>query len=409
MTASVATTLAAFVPLMLWPGVSGGFIRYLPFTVFAVLSGSLLYALVFGPVLGALVARSGKLGGGVATISGQPAPGAPVPPGRLTAWYARLLKVATRHSWATAVIVVLGVMGVFAAYGLFGRGMIFFTEEGDQWGQIRVRAQGNFSADEVDLLVREVEERLMRVRGVRNVNTVTSTPGNVGEDLIGDIDIEMHGREVARRDAASILEEIRRRTQSLAGIEVEVRGRNFGPVSGQPLELELASHDKALIDPAMARIREYMATRVDGLRNVSDTGSLPGIEWNLIVDRAQAALYGADVMHVGIAAQLLTNGIKIGEYRPRALGRRGGYTGALSGRVATPGDAGRTAHQHRQWIGAAVELRALGSCAERGFHREVERNTGEVHTCGHGARRVGRLTRCAKLVPGWIRRCSTPR
>ena len=315
-TASVATTLAAFLPLMLWPGVSGGFIRYLPFTVFAVLSGSLLYALIFGPVLGAAFARSVAPGGGEAAASGRPALGARAQPGPLTAGYARLLTVATRHSWATAVIVVFAVMGIFAAYGLFGRGMIFFTEEGDQWGQIRVRAQGNFSADEVDLLVREVEDRVMQVAGVRNVNTVTSTPGAVGQDLIGDIDIEMHGRNVAGRDTTSILEEVRQRTRSLAGIEVEVRGVDLGPVSGQPLEIELASHDKALLDPAMARIREYMETRVDGLRNVTDTGSVPGIEWNLIVDRAQAALYGADVMHVGIAVQLLTNGIKIGEYRP---------------------------------------------------------------------------------------------
>ena len=315
-TASVVTTLAAFLPLMFWPGVSGRFMRYLPVTVFAVLSGSLLYALVFGPVLGALFGRSGGRGGAAAVTSGRPASDPPARIGALTAWYARLLAVTTRWSGATVAIVVLGVVAVSAAWGLFGRGMIFFTEEGDQWGQVRVRAQGNFSAGEVDPLVREVEDRVMRVRGVRNVTTVTSTPGVGGRDLIGNIDVEMHGRNVAGRDTASILEEVRQHTRSLAGIEVEVRGRNLGPVNRRPLELELASHDRALLDPAMARIREYMETRVGGLRDVSDTGPAPGIEWNLDVDRARAALYGADVMDVGIAAQLLTNGIKIGEYRP---------------------------------------------------------------------------------------------
>ena len=53
--ASVGTTLAAFLPLMLWPGVTGQFMRYLPVTVFAVLAGSLLYALVFAPVLGGII------------------------------------------------------------------------------------------------------------------------------------------------------------------------------------------------------------------------------------------------------------------------------------------------------------------------------------------------------------------
>ena len=58
-TASIATTLAAFLPLMFWPGVSGKFMRYLPVTVFTVLSGSLVYALIFGPVLGSLFGRAG--------------------------------------------------------------------------------------------------------------------------------------------------------------------------------------------------------------------------------------------------------------------------------------------------------------------------------------------------------------
>ena len=53
--ASTATTLAAFLPLMFWPGVSGQFMSYLPVTVFAVLIGSLFYALLFAPTIGALI------------------------------------------------------------------------------------------------------------------------------------------------------------------------------------------------------------------------------------------------------------------------------------------------------------------------------------------------------------------
>ena len=59
-TASVATTLAAFLPLMFWPGMVGKFLRYLPVTVFAVLCGSLLYSLFFAPALGAVMGRVGS-------------------------------------------------------------------------------------------------------------------------------------------------------------------------------------------------------------------------------------------------------------------------------------------------------------------------------------------------------------
>jgi multidrug efflux pump subunit AcrB len=52
--ASTATTLAAFVPLMLWPGIFGEFMKYLPITLMIVLGSSLFVALVINPVLTAL-------------------------------------------------------------------------------------------------------------------------------------------------------------------------------------------------------------------------------------------------------------------------------------------------------------------------------------------------------------------
>ncbi len=52
--ASTATTLAAFIPLMLWPGIMGEFMKYLPITLMIVLGSSLFVALVINPVLTAL-------------------------------------------------------------------------------------------------------------------------------------------------------------------------------------------------------------------------------------------------------------------------------------------------------------------------------------------------------------------
>ncbi len=50
---STATTLAAFVPLALWPGLIGEFMKYLPYTLIVVLSSSLFVALVINPALAA--------------------------------------------------------------------------------------------------------------------------------------------------------------------------------------------------------------------------------------------------------------------------------------------------------------------------------------------------------------------
>jgi multidrug efflux pump len=55
--ASTATTLAAFVPLALWPGIMGEFMKYLPITLIIVLGSSLFVALVINPVLAAVYMR----------------------------------------------------------------------------------------------------------------------------------------------------------------------------------------------------------------------------------------------------------------------------------------------------------------------------------------------------------------
>lgn len=57
---STATTLAAFIPLMLWPGIMGQFMKYLPITLIISLSASLLVALVINPVF---IVRFMKLDG----------------------------------------------------------------------------------------------------------------------------------------------------------------------------------------------------------------------------------------------------------------------------------------------------------------------------------------------------------
>ena len=58
--ASTGTTLAAFLPLALWPGLIGEFMSYLPMTLIIVLGSSLFVALVINPVLTAVFMRVGE-------------------------------------------------------------------------------------------------------------------------------------------------------------------------------------------------------------------------------------------------------------------------------------------------------------------------------------------------------------
>ena len=127
--------------------------------------------------------------------------------------------------------------------------------------------------------------------------------------------IELHEENQRDRSAGAIFQEIRERTDQFAGIAVELMAFEQGPHEGKPIEVQFTAYQRELLDPAVARVRAYM-DQLPGLLDIEDTRSLPGIEWTLKVARAQAALYGADVSQVGIAVQLVTNGVKVGEYRP---------------------------------------------------------------------------------------------
>lgn len=316
--ASVTTTLAAFLPLMFWPGISGKFMRYLPVTVFTVLTGSLIYALLFGPVLGAMFGKaSARDAQSVATLK-QLDEGDPTLVRSMTGLYAVALTYASRYAVVTLALITGILLTTFWAYGKYGQGMIFFSNMDPQFAQIAVRARGNLSPEEINVLVQEVEAEVLEVRGIKVANTATLLPGGdsrFGFDRVGSIFLELHDQNERDRLGVAIFDEIRERTAHLAGIGVEIQEMEQGPPVGKPIQIQFQSYRRDLLEPAVTRVREFVDTLPEVL-DVDDTRSLPGIEWRIEVDRAQAALYGADVTQVGVAVQLVTNGVKIGEYRP---------------------------------------------------------------------------------------------
>ena len=58
--AATMTRVAAFSPLLFWPGIVGEFMKYMPITLIATLSASMLYALIFVPTNGAIFSRRPK-------------------------------------------------------------------------------------------------------------------------------------------------------------------------------------------------------------------------------------------------------------------------------------------------------------------------------------------------------------
>jgi multidrug efflux pump len=303
-TAATATRVAAFSPLLFWPGIVGEFMKYLPLTLIATLSASLAVALFFTPTLGAILGRAGK----------------PTHATHLQdrGLYMRTVKLALRRPLATLGLAAALLIGVIQAYGTFGNGVEFFPDIEPDYGLVQVRARGNLSIDEKDRLVRLVEERLL---GMPELATVYARAGEgqrgsqeVTEDTVGTVQFELVDWK-ERRKASVILDEIRAATQDIPGVIVEVTKPPAGPPTGKAVTLEISSIDPDLLYPAARQVAAIVAANTD-TRDVDDGLPLPGIDWKLDVDKAEAAKYGASPITVGTAVQLVTNGVKVSEYRP---------------------------------------------------------------------------------------------
>ncbi|MXN64320.1 AcrB/AcrD/AcrF family protein [Stappia sp. GBMRC 2046] len=406
---STATTLAAFLPMLLWPGVAGEFMSYLPIMVIIVLTASLVTAMVFLPVTGGIFAMISSWTGRHATgllalvlaalaasavmmappVAAQVAGMLPadsvdvalqglaalafVAVGVLSFLILRPVVAASRKRaakriaeeqrqarllsgheefdpkkirGATGIYVrtlrmfagnvvgnIVVIVGVIALCGVIltsfianNAGVEFFVDEEPDQAVVLISARGNLSSREARDLVADVEHEVLSTRGVMNAVTSAFAPGGgsgpqfIGgvqdkpADVIGEIQMELTDY-CCRRKAVEIFKEIRERTAGLAGIKVEVRKIEGGPPTGKDVQLEVKSTDYDTLVKTVAQIRGHLDLD-DTLIDVEDDRPLPGIEWQLAIDREQAGRYQASIAAVGSMVQLVTNGVLIGKYRP---------------------------------------------------------------------------------------------
>jgi len=313
--ASTCTTLAAFIPLAFWPDEMGEFMKYLPITLIAVLSASLLMALLFVPTLGSIFGSSGAISEqarkSLATAETGDLDAVPGWTGK----YIQFLKSSLRRPWLNVAAVSAILFAIIFAFGKFGKGVELFPEIEPEFANIEIRARGDLSTTEKDFLVRQVEAFVLGLDEVESVYAKTGGSGQgAAEDQIGSITLNFVDWD-ERRPANEILADVRKSLSGLAGISIQTTKAQDGPQQGKPIQIELSSRFPDILTAATGRVREALET-IDGVYNVDDTRPLPGIEWQINVDRAEAARFGADITTVGNMIQLVTNGIKIGEYRP---------------------------------------------------------------------------------------------
>src|SRR5499426_1029118 len=247
--AATATRVAAFSPLLFWPGIVGQFMKYLPITLIATLSASLAVALFFTPTLGALLGRASPVPHNERAKDRGP--------------YMRTVRLALRRPGMTLALAVMLLVGVQMAYGKLGRGVEFFPAVEPDYGQVIVHARGNLALDEKNRLIGEVEKRVLAFDGLKTVYTrIGEQPRGMSElteDTIGVIQFEFSDWR-SRAPAHEIMDAIRAKTADIAGILIEVTAPRAGPPTGKPIQVQLGALDPAELPAAAIKVAAMLAT-----------------------------------------------------------------------------------------------------------------------------------------------------
>jgi len=243
----------------------------------------------------------------------------------------------------TVALTAVFVQQVFAYYGRHNYGSEFFVATEPEQAIIYVRARGNLSVAEKDRLVHAVEEVALRTDGIASVFAFAGEGGlrsNTGggeapRDTIGPVQIEITPWDDRPRQAATgswlkratlrdevdpfyggaaVLARLEAALADIPGIRTEILDLAQGPASGKPIHLRLAGDDWPSLAEAVARVHARMA-QMEGITAIEDTLPLPGIDWQLDIDTAQAGRFGADAATIGGMVQLVTRGLLLDQMR----------------------------------------------------------------------------------------------
>jgi len=360
---STFTTLAAFFPMVFWPGIMGEFMSYLPITLVITLSSSLFVAMIINPALAAYFMRIKRRSPSSSpAVEAAQVSAAGEQPVQIRGWlligYTRLLKMALRHRItvlaASFGVLVLLIMGWVFSIGL-EKPVEFFPTIDPNAAYINFKPPEGADLDYVDRIVKTAEmvtAGALRGNDVQNPqfsdyeSALAMKPHTTadGKDFEGPSDmgniehiyakvVETAGSRFGfegnqpnhiglqfvdlverKRSSAETLEEIRRRMKPIAGAQITVSEQEGGPPTGAPINIEISGEDFKTLGKLARGVREIVS-QVPFVEDVQDdyVEGLPSVRVH--IDRQKAAIFGFSTNAIGFALKTAYNGLDVSTFR----------------------------------------------------------------------------------------------
>ncbi len=316
--ASTLTTLAAFFPLIFWPGIAGEFMFYLPVTLLAVLSSSLLVALIFIPTIGSIFGSDKNYSknsiqnlnllekGDLKKVRG------------IQGKYIELMSYSLSNPKKLIFLTLILLLFVQVLYSKLGKGFEFFPPIEPDYAEIVIHAGGNLSALEKDEIVKNIEKEIIQNEFIRNIYSrsgiIKGNKKSESDDVIGSIKIEFKYWK-SRPSSNKIIEELKGVTRKFSGIYIEFIEKKDGPPKDKDIEIEMVNFDQQELLIESLLLYDFLK-KENWVKNIDSDVISTGVEWELKINREQADKYGVDLTSVGNSIQMLTHGLKVTEFMP---------------------------------------------------------------------------------------------
>ena len=324
--ASTATTLAAFFPLILWEGIMGEFMKWLPITLIIVLSSSLFVALIINPMLISVYMKvMPKEVSKVTFIT------------KLENLYERFLSYALKGKKPIAI--VAGTFGLlFLAVLLmftFPPKILFFPNTDAKQVFVYVEYPIGTDIKETNTISMEIEKDIETYLKKYEVNgenfLITSVIGQVGEGTADPSRGQEGGKTPNKaritidfvkfqdREGVSsetVLKEVRELLQGYPGVSIVVDKPSDGPPTGPPINIEVKGDDYELIMETANNLRTFINTsNIAGIEELKLDIDQGKPEMIITVDRQKARRLGVSTGQIGLNLRTALFGKEISTYK----------------------------------------------------------------------------------------------
>ena len=323
---STATTLAAFFPMLYWPGIMGEFMKYLPITLIVTLSASLFTALIINPALASFLLKEAEKTGAAGAGEEEPAPAA----GRVLAPYQRLLSACMRHRLLVTANAFALLALVFAAWMFrvgHARPLEFFPAIDPVSAYVNFEMPEGADLAYCDRLVRQVEAAVAGHRpatavsdlpNVRHVFSRAAIGSGEGSDVFqrntsNYVGVQFLDFKDRTTPSAADVSAIRRRVSRIPGALITVKETKEGPPTGAAVSIEISGPSLEALGDIAARVRARAAS-VPFIEDARDDYRAGTPTLRLVIDKQKAALAGLSAAGVGQILKNAFNGVEVSTY-----------------------------------------------------------------------------------------------